>query len=134
MVQTRASPSTTPIRAKELGISVDIQNRDKSRLICYRVVSPLVLRIVLTLAAMSPSSRSPLVAVDTRVEHRTGEQKTIVPVHAHPRSTFVTFASVTWGLWGVFGPCVKLWGTNGCKLGTRLRPSTYRSLHLDLLD
>lgn len=68
---------------------------------CYYIVPLLVLRFVLTLTAVLSNSKSPLVAVDTWVEHRTGEQKTIGPVRSGPRSTF---ASVTWVLWGLFGP------------------------------
>lgn len=42
-------------------------------------ITDCIAHVVLTLVAAPSNSRSPLVAVDTRVEHRTGEQKTIVP-------------------------------------------------------
>jgi hypothetical protein len=97
----------------------------------HQVVSRLVLRIAANIRAVSYNSRSPLVAVDTRVEYRTGEQKTIGP---GPRSTFVLICFRHMFAVGAIRTVSELWGPNICNLTTRLRPSTYRSLHLYLLD
>lgn len=104
LVQTRASLSTTPTRKGARSITGIQMQRGYGSYVITHVVSQLVLPTALTLAAASSNSRSPLVAVDTRVEDRTGEQKTIGPLHACPRSTVALFASVTWPLWGLFGP------------------------------
>jgi len=105
LVQTKASLSNAPIHVNELMISPTFrcETSHGSYIICYHVVPRLVLRIVLTLTAASPNSRSPLVAVDTWVEHRTGEQKTIGPIRTVlDRLSYYLLPSH--GCWGIFGP------------------------------